>query len=40
MKIPRIRVKIKVKAVVLRIFVHAERKPNLRAFLGDSKFHP
>lgn len=30
MKIPRIRVKIKVKAVVLGIFLHAERKSNLR----------
>ena len=29
MKIPRIRVKIKVKAVVLGIFLHAERKSNL-----------
>lgn len=30
MKIPEIRVKIKVKAVVFGIFLHAERKSNLR----------
>ena len=34
MKIPRIRVKIKVKAVVLGIFLHAERKSNLRVVFG------
>lgn len=40
MKNPEIRVKIMVKAVVLGIFLHAERKSNLRGFLGVSKFHP
>lgn len=32
MKILKIRVKIKVKAVVLGIFLHAERKSNLQLF--------
>ncbi len=35
MKIPGIRVKIKVKAVVLGIFLHAERKSNLRVIFGS-----
>ena len=39
MKILKIRVKIKVKAVVLGIFLHAERKSNLQLIFGDSKFH-
>ena len=38
-EILKIRVKIKGKAVVLGIFLHAERKSNLRGFLGVSKFH-
>ena len=38
-EIPKIRVKILVKAVVLGVFLHAERKSNLRCFLVGSKFH-
>jgi len=38
-EIPEIRVKIQVKAVVLGILLHAERKSNLRDFFGMGKFH-
>ena len=38
-EIPKIRVKIKAKAVALGIFAHAERKSNLRVFFGIGKFH-
>lgn len=34
-EIPKIRVKIKTKAVVLGIFVHAERKSNLRLIFAN-----
>lgn len=38
-EILEIRVKIKGKAVVLGIFLHAEQKSNLRVIFGRSKFH-